>query len=87
MHGTPEAAVDTAIAEYPTDLLQQTRRELAAMLAETPDDTRLRKVLNGGLDVNVYFKKPAEARAFAELVERKLMAAIKTRFDGSRVKG
>ena len=85
--GTPEAAVDNAIADYPVELLQQTRREIATVLAETPDDACLRDVLNDGLGVNVYFKVPAEAREFAALVERKLVDAIRTHFDGSRRKG
>ena len=81
MYGTPEQAVDAAISEYPTDLRQQTRRELASVLAETPDDKQLRDVLNSGLGVNVHFGKPEEARAFAEGVERKLMASIKSDFE------
>ena len=85
--GTPEAAVDKAISEYPVELLQQTRRELETVLKEFSDDTRLRAVLNNGLGVNVYFKRPAEARDFAELVEQKLMSAIRAHFAGSRTKG
>ena len=85
--GTPESAVDRAISEYPIEFLQQTRRELAIVLAENADDTRLRDVLTDSLGVKVYFGNAGEARAFAESVEQRLMNAIKTHFEGSRVKG
>ena len=81
MYGSPQAAVDAAIAEYPIDLVQLTRRELATVLAETPDNKQLRDVLNDGLGVTVYFKEPGEARTFAVEVEAKLMAAIKKHFE------
>ena len=78
---TPDQAVETAIEECPTELRQQLRRELASLLAETPDDKQLRDVLNWGLGVGVYFRRPEEARAFAESVEEKLMTSIKREFD------
>ena len=78
---TPQGAVDMAIAEYPITLRQQVRRELAALLGAVDDDTRLRRVLNDGLGVEVYFRKAAEARAFAEEVERKLLASIKAEYE------
>ena len=81
MYGSSQGAIDAAIAEYPIDLIQQTRRELAAVLAETPDDKHLRDLLNDGLGVTVYFKEPSEARQFAADVEAKLMTAIKKHFE------
>ena len=79
--GTPEQAVDAAIADYPLEARRQIRREIAALLADYQgDDPRLRAVLNDGLGVNVYFKKPAEARAFCEGAERKLMQSIRAAF-------
>ncbi len=83
--GTPQAAVDAAIADYPLELRQQVRRELAALLRSTNEDTSLRRVLNDGLGVNVYFRKPVEARAFAEAVERKLLESIKTEYEDRRI--
>ena len=38
-------------------------------------------MLNDGLGVNVYFKTPADARAFAEDVERRLFSSIKAHFE------
>lgn len=83
-HGTPERAVDKAIEEYPIDLRQEVRRELRALLSEVTEDDRLLDVLNWGLGVNVHFKKPEEARAFAEDVEARLMRSIKDHFDEVR---
>jgi hypothetical protein len=82
--GTPEKAVDDAIADRTIEHRQQARRELLALLAASDDDTRLRKVLNEGLGVNVLFRKPGEARAFAEEIERKLLASVKEHFRHGR---
>lgn len=81
LHGTPERAVEKAIEEYPIELRQQVRRELHDLLSETTEDDKLRDVLNWGLGVNVYFRKPEEARIFAENVEAKLMRSIKAHFN------
>ncbi len=78
--GTPEKAVDQAIDEYPVERRQQVRRELARLLEGSDDDTLLRATLNDGLGVNLYFRKPSEARTFAEEVEQKLLASIKSHF-------
>lgn len=85
--GSPENAVDQAIAEYPVEDRQQVCRELAGLLEGSDDDVRLRDVLNDGLGVNVYFKKPAEARAFAEEIERKLLTSIKAHFRSDHAEG
>lgn len=84
MHGTPEAAVDRAIAEYPAELLREVRHELATLLKHNSDDTQLRSMLNDGLGVNVYFKKPSDARAFAEQVDSKLLDTSHTHFERKR---
>ena len=70
--------------EYPIELRRAVRKELADLLVRTEDDTQLRSFLNDGLGVNVYFKKPAESRAFAQEVERKLLSSIQTYFDQRR---
>ena len=80
VHGTPERAVETAIDECPIELRQQVRRELHAVLSEVTDDKEFLEVLNLGLGVNVHFKRPEEARTFAEGVEAKLMRSIKEHF-------
>jgi hypothetical protein len=79
-YGTPEKAVEKAIEEYPIELRQQVRRELLVVLSEATEDKELRKALNEGLGVNVHFKKPEEARAFAQEVEAKLMRSITEHF-------
>lgn len=81
---TPQHAVDAAIAGHPVHLRQQVRRELVGLLASAGDDTRLRDLLNDGLGVNVYFREPGEARAFAEEVERKLLASIRDEYGYQR---
>lgn len=81
---TPERAVDKAIEEYPIELRQEVRRELRALLSEVTEDEKLRDVLDSGLGVNVHFKKPEEARAFAEDVEARLMRSIKEHFGEAR---
>ncbi len=78
--GSPEKAIDQAIGEYPVERRQQVRRELVRLLEGGDDDTVLRATLNDGLGVNLYFKRPCEARTFAEEVERKLLASIKSHF-------
>ena len=78
-HETPEAAVDSAIAGYPVESRLQMQRELADLLHRTRDDTRLRAVLCDGLAANLGFRRPAEARAFAEGIERKLLASTRGR--------
>ena len=84
--GTLEKAIDRAIAEHPVHLRQQVRRELVSVLERCGDDARLRDLLNDGLGVNLYFRKPAEARSFAEEVERKLLMSIKSHFQ-ERIEG
>ena len=84
MHGTPGKAVDWAISEYPIELRQQVRHELATLFEEAADDVDLRSKLGDGLGVCVHFKKPVEARAFAEQAEAKLMASIQRHFELKR---
>ena len=80
-HGSPEQALDAAIADHPVELRQEVRRQLGAVMAEyAEDDAGLRTVLNEGLGVNLHFKQPAEARNFAEMVDRRLLESIKGHF-------
>jgi hypothetical protein len=85
--GTPQAAVNAAIAGYPLEMRRQARRELEALLRSTDDDSTLRRVLNDGLGVNVYFRESGEARAFAEEAERKLLDSIQGEFERRRKEG
>ena len=78
--GTPEKAVDQAIAESGVSIRQRVRGELIDLLEGCDDDVRLRRIINDGLGVNLWFKQPGEARAFAEQVERKLLLSIKSHF-------
>jgi cobalamin biosynthesis protein CobT len=84
LYGSVEDALAIAIAEHPVELRQEVRRELVALLEEQPDDTMLRQTLNDGLRVNLSFRKPAEARAFAETVEHRLIESIKAHFEKAR---
>ena len=85
--GTPQRAVEEAIADCPLERRRQVRRELAALLRSTDEDTSLRRVLNDGLGVEVYFREPSEARAFAEEVERKLLESVRSEFESGREEG
>lgn len=80
-YGTPEAAVDAAISEYPVELRQEARHQLVAVMAENEDDKAFERVLIDGFGVNVNFKLPSEARAFAETIESRLLGSIKAHFD------
>ncbi len=82
--GTPEQVLEAAIADYPVELRQQVRRELAAVMTEYPEDDDLRTVLNDGLGVNVYFRKPEEARQFAAMVQQRLFDSIEAHFASAR---
>jgi hypothetical protein len=82
-HGSPEQALDAAIADHPVAMRQEVRRQLAAVMAEYPDNADLGRVLNDGLGVNLYFKQPADARTFAEMVDRRLLESIEAHFDRS----
>ena len=75
-HGTPEQAIDKAIEEYPVELRQEVQRKLKALLTELTDDWQLRDALNRALGVNVHFKTPQAARAFALDVEARLLASL-----------
>lgn len=78
--GTPEKAVDDAIADYPVPLQQQVRRELVSLLQRCGDDSGLSRILNDGLGVYVHFSSAGEARAFAADIERKLLESIQSHF-------
>jgi hypothetical protein len=84
MYGSPEAAIDYAIREYPIELLREVRHELLAMLDRYSDDTQLRSLMNVGLGVNIFFKIPGQTRVFAEMVGSKLFAAIQNDFERKR---
>ena len=76
IHGSSEQALAAAIAGHSSEIRRQVRSELVAVMDEYVDDVDLRKVLNHGLGVNLYFRKPKEARSFAEGVERKLSESL-----------
>jgi hypothetical protein len=82
LYGTPEQALERAMAEYPVELRREVRHQLVAVMAETEGDETFECVLTDGLGVNIHLKHPSEARAFAEHVERRLLASIKEHFDG-----
>jgi hypothetical protein len=83
-YGTPEAALDAAVSEYPVELRQKVRHQLVAVMAENEDDETFERVLTDGFGVNVNFKLPSEARAFAESIESRLLGSIKAHFDEAR---
>ena len=78
---TPEAIADEEIERIGVEWLQPVRRELTDFLQATLDDKELTVILNKGFGVGIYFRKPEEARQFAESIENKLMRRIKAHFD------
>lgn len=84
LYGSPEHAVEAAIAESPVEHRQEARRELHSLLAKLKNDKDLRDALNQGLGVNVYFRKPHDARKFAEEIEQKMLRSIEDHFERSQ---
>jgi hypothetical protein len=80
LNGSMDEAIARAIADRPVELRQQVRRELKDLLSEMSADGELRDMLNKGLGVNVRFRKPEDARAFAEEVAAKLERSIEEHF-------
>ncbi|OGS50382.1 MAG: hypothetical protein A3J40_12005 [Erythrobacter sp. RIFCSPHIGHO2_12_FULL_63_10] len=80
--GTPENAVDRAIAETPIEQLKRVASDWwlwNSASGRVPDP---RRQINEGLGVNVNFKTSADARHFMNAVYDKLIVAIRTEEKG-----
>jgi hypothetical protein len=74
-HGSPEGAVDDAIRESSRERCQAALTQLDQVVAAAEDDVDLRRILNDCFGVNVWFRKPREARDFARMIQDKLLAS------------
>jgi len=75
--GTPEAAVDDAIAERTLAQRQAAAKELRWWHEKYGSASDVRDIVNDGFHVNVYFRKPQEAHDFMGMVYEKMIASIK----------
>lgn len=76
-YGTPEAAVDAAITDYTLAMRQQVLQEWRDWHASVEAVDDIRKIMNDGFGVNVWFKKPIDGRRFMDEVHDKLVISIK----------
>ena len=76
-HETPDEAIDSALAVAPRTWLIPVREQWTDLLGRIEDDVALRRVLQRCLRANVAMPKPKEARAFADLMNRKLETALR----------
>ena len=75
-HGSPEGAVDDAIRESSRERCQAAKSQLDEVVVAAEDDVDLRRILNDCFGVNVWFRKPREARVFARMIQDKLLASL-----------
>ena len=75
-HGSPEGAVDDAIQESSRKRREAAKTQLDEVVAAAEDDVDLRRILNNCFGVNVWFRKPHEARVFARMIQDKLVASL-----------
>ena len=83
-HGTPEGAVDAAVADYSLEMRQTVLREWRDWnIAEgSKNDPRL--AVNDGLGVNVMFYQPVDARDFMNVVYNKLIVSVRSETEAKR---
>ena len=75
--GTPEAAVDLAVAETQHEELKLVATEWWNWNATEGAQNDPRMAVNDGFGVEVVFKKPEKARQFMNMVYDKLIVAIR----------
>ena len=80
--GTPEAAIDHAIADHNLEDRQLVAREWWDWNAKVGSKNDPRREVNDGLGVNVRFKTPEEARALMNLIYDKLIVSIRAEAKG-----
>ena len=75
--GSPEAAIDHAISDHSLEDRRLVAKEWRDWNGKVGSKTDPRRQVNDGFGVNLFFKKPQEARAFMNLVYDKLVSSIK----------
>ena len=80
--GSPEAAIDLAIAEHDLQERQTVARQWWDWNAVEGSKFDPRSSVNDGLGVEVWFEKPEEARVFMNSVYDKLIVSIRKEAKG-----
>lgn len=75
--GTPEAAVDLAIAEHSLEERQAVARQWWNWNAIEGSKADPRPAINDGLGIEVWFETPLEARQFMNAVYDKIIVSIR----------
>ena len=83
-YGSPEAAVDAAIAEYDLPARQAVAREWWDWNATGGAVHDARDQIEHGFGVCVWFETPAAARQFMNLVHDRLIIAVRSEVPGWR---
>ena len=76
-HGSPEGAVDAAIADYPLGTRQTVLREWRDWNSNVGSKYDPRAAVNDGLGVNVFFEQPEDARVFMNMIYDKLITSVR----------
>lgn len=76
-HGTPEGAIDAAIADYPFEGRQTVLREWRDWNGVEGTQHDPRAAVNEGLGVEMMFYQPEAARAFMNMVYDKLILSVR----------
>ena len=76
-HGTPEGAVEAAIAEYPLKMRQEVLRQWRDWNVSVGIKDDVRKLVNTGLGVKVFFEQPIDGRNFMNMVYEKLIVSVR----------
>ncbi|MDC8753067.1 contact-dependent growth inhibition system immunity protein [Erythrobacter sp. sf7] len=76
-YGTPEAAVDAAIADYLLPIRQQVLQEWRDWNSTRGAEYDPRSAVNDGFGVDVCFEKPSDARQFMNMVYDKLIVSVR----------
>lgn len=80
--GTPESAVDHAVADASPERRKIIAKEWWDWNARIGSKTDPRRDVNEGLGVCVFFKKPEDARRFMNMVYDKLIVSIRSETKG-----
>lgn len=77
-HGTPEGAIDAAIADYSLERQRTVLREWRDWNVAEGSHHDPRAAVNEGLGVNVMFYEPVDARDFMNMVYDKLIVSVRS---------
>ena len=83
LHGSAEEALTKAAAELPLETRQSIIREWYDWQSkEGGNDDDLRRFVQDGFGVNLYFKKPIDARNFMSRIHDRLIESIRIETGG-----